>query len=133
MTLSSLPGYYWFRIAVENISGSSDGDHDENTEEKSAKKGNKKKKESVKPSIKSDHGDRFNALLKLCIAHLPSALEKLMGAQQGSKKKKTLTSSKNWTKMNKPLKSYTADLVKVTSGMNTAPVFFKCFSTLIDL
>ena len=122
---------------MENISGSSDGDHDDNTEEKSAKKGNKKKKESVnKPSIKSDHGDRFNALLKLCIAHLPSALEKLLGAQkqQGSKKKKALTSSKNWTKMNKPLKSYTADLVKVTSGMNTAPVFyFKCFSTLINL
>jgi len=110
-----------FRIAVENISGSSDGDHDENAEEKSAKKGNKKKKESVKkPSIKSDHGDRFNALLKLCIAHLPSALEKLLGAgqkQQGSKKKKALTSSKNWTKMNKPLKSYTADLVKVTSAI----------------
>ena len=121
---------------MENISGSSDGDHDDNTEEKSAKKGNKKKKESAKPSIKSDHGDRFNALLKLCIAHLPSALEKLLGAQkqQGSKKKKALTSSKNWTKMNKPLKSYTADLVKVTSGMNTAPVFYsKFFSTLIDL
>ena len=123
---------------MENISGSTDADHDENTEEKSAKKGNKnKKKESVKkPSIKSDHGDRFNALLKLCIAHLPSALEKLLGAQkqQGSKKKKALTSSKNWTKMNKPLKSYTADLVKVTSGMNTAPVFyFKFFQTLIDL
>ena len=120
---------------MENISGSSDGDHDDNTEEKSAKKGNKnKKKESVKkPSIKSDHGDRFNALLKLCIAHLPSALEKLLGVQ-GSKKKKALTSSKNWTKMNKPLKSYTADLVKVTSGMNTAPVFyFKFFLRLIDL
>ena len=124
---------------MENISGSTDADHDENTKEKSAKKENKnKKKESVKkPSIKSDHGDRFNALLKLCIAHLPSALEKLLGAgqkQQGSKKKKALTSSKNWTKMNKPLKSYTADLVKVTSGMNTAPVFyFKFFQTLIDL
>ena len=118
---------------MENISGSSDGDHDENTEEKSAKKGNKKKKESSKSSIKSDHGDRFNALLKLCIAHLPSALEKLLGVQ-GSKKKKALTSSKNWTKMNKPLKSYTADLVKVTSGMNTAlDFYFKFFSTLIDL
>ena len=98
--------YIHCRVSVENIVGSSADDDTMDDDKKGKKK--RKKAESRGPS---DHGDRFNALLKLCIARLPAALGKLLGD------KKSLKSSKNWSKLNKHLKAYTGDLIKVTASV----------------
>ena len=96
-----------FKAALANISLAK-----ENAKSSSKdSSGKSKKKASNLPKLKVQNGQVFNSLIKLCITKLEPALGSLL------KSKKKLSDNKNWKPLNKWLKSYTLDLVKLVSSI----------------
>ena len=96
-----------FKAALSNISS-------EEEEKGDSKKGKKVKKQS----FKVENGPTFNALIKMIIENLETALKKLLKA----KKVGDLTKAKNWKPLNKHLKSYTNDLCKFLGAVSEVSV-----------
>ena len=96
------------RAALENISVKKE------ETSKPTKDGKSKKPASTKPKVKVENGQVFNALIKLCITKLEPALATLLKA------KKKLNDNKNWRPLNKWLKAYTMDLVKLVMSISEA-------------
>ena len=97
-----------FKAALANISLAKENAKSSSSKDSS---GNSKKKASNLPKLKVQNGQVFNSLIKICITKLEPALGSLL------KSKKKLSDNKNWKPLNKWLKSYTLDLVKLVSSI----------------
>ena len=96
---------------------------------KAAKKGKKddeegKKAEKPAPpgrfAVKG--GQLFNAVVRLCLSRVEPALRKVLRLEKEASKPKQLQKSKKWTACNRPLKSYTTELVRLLSVLSEASV-----------
>ena len=97
-----------FKAALANISLARENAKSSSSKDSS---GNSKKKASNLPKLKVQNGQVFNSLIKVCITKLEPALGSLL------KSKKKLSDNKNWKPLNKWLKSYTLDLVKLVASI----------------
>ena len=63
-----------------------------------------------------EDGNKFNAILKLCLGHLQQAFEFVL------KTNKRPNESKMWPKLNKFIKMYTSDMVKIIGAISSVSV-----------
>ena len=70
-------------------------------------------------------GQMFNAVVRLCLSKMEPALRKVLRLEKEASermKAKKLQKSKKWTACNRPLKSYTLELVRLLSVLSESSV-----------
>ena len=118
-----------FKAAIDGLGSVEASAVTEGKAKKAAKKGKKDDEEGKKAEKQPPPGrfvvkggQMFNAVVRLCLSKMEPALRKVLRLEKETAKANRLQKSKKWTACNRPLKSYTLELVRLLSVLSEASV-----------